>query len=404
MSTFDLVTDRPVSLPPGFKASADTAGLKPSGAPDLALVAAEAGVPCAGVFTQSALRAGPVRYCQERLQSGRARAVFTNSGVANACTGETGYRDAEDLAEATAMVLMCDPDEVLVCSTGIIGPRMDMGVLRNHVAPLVNSLRSDGFDAAATAIHTTDTRQKDVWLTLHLGAVEARLVGMCKGAAMIAPNMATMLAYLFTDAAVESAALQAALDRAVRDTFNAITVDGDTSTNDTVLVFANGAAGNEPITEDAPHFEPFVDALHAACESLARQIVQDAEGATKLIELHVGGAPTDEAARLIAASIANSPLVKTALHGADPNYGRLLMAIGKAGVPVDEAHIGIQCGEAPLMQCGKIVEFNEAVVRAYLEKSEVCFRIIVGNGPGVARMLTCDLSAEYVRLNSAYTT
>lgn len=404
MSAFEFQTDRPIPLPAGFKASAATAGLKASGAPDLALVTADEAVPCAGVFTRSMLKAGPVRYCQERLQSGRARGVLTNSGVANAATGATGLQDAADMAEAVAMVLMCDPDDILVGSTGVIGPRIDLAVLRGQVAPLVNALRPDGFDDAATAIHTTDTRQKDVWLTMRFGDTNAQLVGMCKGAAMIAPNMATMLAYLFTDAAVESAALQAALSRVVRTTFNLITIDGDTSTNDTVLVFANGAAGNEPITEDSPHFERFCDALHAACASLARQIVEDGEGATKVIEIDLIGAPTDVSARQIAMSIAESPLVKTAMHGADPNYGRLLMAIGKAGIPVEESAISIRCGEAPLMQDGRLVEFDEGAVRAYLESAEVSFRIVVGSGPGAARVLTTDLSAEYVRLNSEYTT
>ena len=404
MSNVRLIDARPVQLPPGFTANGIAAGLKPSGAPDLALVAAETSVPCAGVFTRSMIKAAPVRYCQERLQGGHARAVVTNPGVANAATGEAGMRDTRQMAEAVGMLLTCEPDDILVCSTGVIGRRLDMERIRIHIAPLVNGRSTHGFDAAATAIHTTDTKQKDVAVGMRIGGVDATLVGMCKGSGMIAPNMATLLVYLFTDAAVEPAALQAALAAATHDTFNAITVDSDTSTNDTVLLFANGAAGNTPLTEAAPDYATFAEAVHVACDSLARQTVLDGEGVTKLIEVHVTGAPTHADARHIGLTVANSPLVKTAVFGEDPNYGRLVMAIGKAGVPIAEAELGVRCGDIHLLRDGELVAFDEAAARTYLQNGEVAFHLRVGDGPGRARVLTGDLSYDYVRINAEYTT
>lgn len=404
MPDVQLLEERPLSFPPGFSANAVIAGLKPSGAKDLALVAASAPVPCAGVFTRSMIKAAPVRYCQEVLRRGHARAVITNAGVANAATGKAGMEDTRATAEAVGMVLMCDPADVLVCSTGVIGRRLDMKRIRDHVAPLVNGLNQHAFDAVAAAIQTTDTKQKDVALTVQLGDTQGTIVGMAKGSGMIAPNMATLLAYLFTDVAVEPAALQVALTAAVRDSFNAISVDGDTSTNDTVLIFASGEAGNTPLTQDAPEFATFAEAVQIACDSLARQVVQDGEGVTKLIELYVDGAPTYAAARHIGLTVANSPLVKTAVFGEDPNYGRLIMAIGKAGVAVAEEDLNIRCGDIPLLRDGEVVEFDREAARAYLRNGEVAFYLHVGTGPGSARVLTCDLTYDYVRINAEYTT
>lgn len=404
MKPYRIIKKRPVKLPQGFRASAGAAGLKPSGKPDVALVAADEPVPCAGVFTRSMIKAAPVLYCQRRLRSGHARAVFTNAGIANASTGKRGMQDTESIAESVGVVLQCEPHEILVCSTGVIGHRLDVRVLNKAIPPLVNSLSPDKFDGAATAIHTTDTKQKDVALSLTLGKTKASLVGMCKGAGMIAPNMATMLAYLFTDVAVEPKALKAALRSAVRTTFNNITIDGDTSTNDTVLLFANGRAGNEPITEESPDYAAFAESVHAACDSLARQVVLDGEGATKFVTLHVNGAPSDSAARQIGLTVANSPLVKTAIFGADPNYGRLIMAIGRAGVPIDEDALTIKCGRITMLKNGEVVDFNQEKAAEYLQGDEIEFSISIGPGTGAARILTCDLSYDYVKINAEYTT
>jgi len=401
---YEQITGIPPALPSGFRAAAICAGMKPSGTLDMALVAADHAVPCAGVFTRSMVKAAPVRYCQQHVRKGTARAVFTNSGVANAATGEQGLRDTEATAEAVAMVLMCDPDDVMVCSTGVIGRRVAMDKLLTNVPALANKLHVDGFEEAARAIMTTDTRPKSTAWRIAAGKTEATLVGMAKGSGMIAPNMATMLSYLFTDLAVEPAALQSALNAAVRDTFNCVTVDGDTSTNDTLLIFANGAAGNPPIAKGSAEYAAFESALHAACDDLARQVARDGEGATKLVEICVDGAPSFAAARHIALTVANSPLVKTAIYGSDPNYGRLIMAVGRAGIPIEESCLTLRCGEITMLQGGQLAQFDAAAAHQYLSGDEVRFTITVGTGPGSARALTCDLSTEYVRFNAEYTT
>ncbi len=398
-----------VTAPEGFLAAAVTAGLKASGRPDLSLLLAPVGAVCAGTFTTSLVRAACVDLCAERLAAGggQARAVLTNSGQANACTGERGLADSLRATAELAGRLGLAPEEVLICSTGVIGVPIPMEVLVAGLDPLVAALGPTGGGAAAEAILTTDLVAKEIALEAHLGGRRVRIGGMAKGSGMIHPQMATMLGYLTCDAGVPADVWQDMVKRAVDRSFNAITVDGDTSTNDTYLAFAAG----EPLGQE--HFEALEAGLTAVSQHLARAIARDGEGATCLIEVRVEGATDEAGARAIARTVAGSSLVKCAVHGRDPNWGRIVAAAGRAGVPFDPAAVALWLGEHQLMAAGQPLSFDRPAASAYLkaraagaylQDDTVAIRLRVGEGPGCGLAWGCDLSDQYVRINADYTT
>jgi glutamate N-acetyltransferase / amino-acid N-acetyltransferase len=398
-----------ITAPSGFLAAGITAGLKASGKPDLSLLLAPEGAVCAGTFTTSLVRAACVDLCAERLvaSGGQARAVLINSGQANACTGDRGLIDSLRATQAVADRLGLAPDEVLICSTGVIGVPIPMDILLAGLGPLAEALGSEGGAAAARAILTTDLVDKQIALEAELGGRTVRIGGMAKGSGMIHPNMATMLAALTCDAGVPAAVWHAMVKRAVDRSFNAITVDGDTSTNDTFLAFAAG----EPIS---PEFYDALEAgLTAVSQYLAKAIARDGEGATCLLEVRVEGAEDDAGARAIARTVCGSSLVKCAVHGCDPNWGRILAAAGRAGVPFDPEAVALWLGEHQLMAAGQPLAFDRAAASqylrqraagAYLQDDTVQIRLLMGDGAGCGLAWGCDLSDQYVRINADYTT
>ena len=398
-----------ITAPEGFQAAGITAGLKASGKPDLSLLLAPAGAVCAGTFTTSLVRAACVDLCAERLQAsgGRARAVLSNSGQANACTGDRGLIDSQRATQAMADRLGLAAEEVLICSTGVIGVPIPMGTLLAGLDPLAEALSSEGGAAAPTAILTTGLFDKQIALEANLGGQTVRIGGMAKGSGMIHPNMATMLGYLSCDAGVPAEVWQAMVQRAVDRSFNAITVDGDTSTNDTYLAFAAG----EPLNPE--HFDALEAGLTAVSQHLAKAIARDGEGATCLLEVQVEGANDDAAARAIARTICGSSLVKCAVHGRDPNWGRIVAAAGRAGVPMDPDAVALWLGDHQLMAAGQPLAFDRPAASAYmrdraagtyLQDDTVLIRIQVGAGSGSGCAWGCDLSDQYVRINADYTT
>ena len=398
-----------VTAPEGFLAAGITAGLKASGKPDLSLLLAPQGAVCAGTFTTSLVRAACVDLCAERLAAsgGHARAVLTNSGQANACTGDRGLIDSERATQALADRLGLAAEEVLICSTGVIGVPIPMDTLLAGLDPLVAALGPEGGGAAATAILTTDLIDKQIALEAQLGDRRVRIGGMAKGSGMIHPDMATMLGYLSCDAGVPAAVWQGMVKRAVDRSFNAITVDGDTSTNDTYLAFAAG----EPLPPE--HFDALEAGLTAVSQHLAKAIARDGEGATCLIEVQVEGAGDDAGARAIARTVCGSSLVKCAIHGRDPNWGRIVAAAGRAGVSFDPEAVALWLGGHQLMAAGQPLAFDrpaasrymqDRAAGAYLADDTVAIRLVVGGGPGHGRAWGCDLSDQYVRINADYTT
>jgi glutamate N-acetyltransferase/amino-acid N-acetyltransferase len=370
---------------------------------DLAVIVSELPAQAAGVFTQNQVCAAPVQLCRQRLPRADARAIVICSGNANACTGEQGYRDAERMAELVASELGCAAEQVLVASTGVIGRPLPMPVLEAGIPRAIAAVRDDltSFQQAAQAILTTDTCIKVATRELGLSVGLVRISGFAKGAAMIGPNMATMLAFILTDAAIAAPALDQILRRTVADTFNCISVEGHTSTNDTVLLLANGP-GTHLYGDDARQFEA---AVHDVCADLARQIAADAEGASHLITIDVEGTRSDSEARLIAKAVAESALVKTAIFGADPNWGRIVSAAGYAGVPLNVTELSLWLGDMLLYREGNPLPFDEAVASAYLRNNrEVSIRLRMHSGTGRCRFYSCDLTYEYVKLNADYTT
>jgi len=389
-----------VTAPAGFLAAGITAGLKASGRPDLALVLAPEGAVCAGTFTTSLVRAASVDLCAERLQAsgGRARAVVINSGQANACTGDRGLIDSLRITAAVADRLGLAADEVLISSTGVIGVPIAMDTLLAGLEPLLAALGPDGGDAAAQAILTTDLVDKQIAIEAELGGRTVRIGGMAKGSGMIHPAMATMLGYLTCDAGVPATVWEAMVRRAVDRSFNAITVDGDTSTNDTFLAFAAG----EPLA--AEHNDALEAGLTLVAQHLARAIARDGEGATCLIEVQVEGVADGAGARTIARTVCGSSLVKCAVHGRDPNWGRIVAAAGRAGVAFDPEVVALWLGEHQLMAAGQPLAFDRAAASQYLRHDPVVIRLQLGSGPGAGVAWGCDLSDQYVRINADYTT
>jgi len=388
----------------GFSVGVGEAGIRTSGGPDLVLIASDRPASAAATFTTNRMRAAPVLLAEEALAAAgaRGRAIVVNAGCANAGTGSAGLEDARTVVAAAAAHLGCEPWEVLPASTGLIGSRLPMPAIVAAI-PTVRLRRSRAASGrAARAIMTTDTRPKQHSVSARLP--DGRLLtvgGIAKGAGMIHPQMATMLAFLTTDVPIEPQALRALLRPAVERTFNQVSVDGDTSTNDAVMVLANGAIGGR--TLDADDERVFADALETVCRALAIAIAADGEGARHLIEVTVNGAADDAIARAVARTVASSSLVKTAVHGADPNWGRIAAAAGRSGVPLDPDRMRICIGEVPVFDGGPLA-FDERRARRILRGTTVPLLIDLSDGSGSGTAWGCDLSAEYVAINSEYTT
>ena len=397
--------DEPVFLPLGFQWAATKAGIKASGRTDVALAEALLGASAAAMFTRNRVAAAPVEVGRAHLRKskGRVRAVLVNSGNANCATGAPGIAVAEQSCAALGAALEAAPQFIIPSSTGIIGVPLPVEKLVAAV-PAVVAARAgdtDALKAFATAIMTTDTRMKLATAQFAVGKKTVRIAGVCKGSGMIHPNMATMLVYLFTDLDAEPKDLQGLLKAAVDTTFHAISVDGDTSTNDTVLLMASGASKVKLASGAAKRF---AEALRGVCGSLAEQIVRDGEGANHLVRLRISGAKSVNEARTIACSIANSPLVKTAWAGCDPNWGRILSSVGKSGVAVDPAKINIYFGAQQLCKGGVAHPFDEKQAHEYLKQPEYEIRVELGRGKSSLEFLTCDLTVEYVHINADYST
>jgi glutamate N-acetyltransferase / amino-acid N-acetyltransferase len=396
------------NIPRGFSFSSAACGLKKSGL-DLGLLVSETPAAAAAMFTTNRVQAAPVRLSQIHLRRSRRnmRAVVVNSGNANCCTGSDGYSASKMTSRRVSQELAAiDPSQVLVCSTGVIGLPLRVEKILKAVPDLVRarSSKAEAFTQFTRAIMTTDTRPKWAAANCRIGGKTVRILGCCKGAGMIQPNMATMLAFLATDAAISPACLSRALRSAVAGTFNAITVDGDTSTNDTVAILANGESGARRIATENAAFKAFRAALEKVCRALALKIVEDGEGAQRVIEIEVRGAPSDRAGAQIARTIANSPLVKTALAGADPNWGRILAAAGRAGVPFDFKLVDIKLAGILVCRRGGEHPFSERAAHKKMLAKYVPIVVEMHSGKGTARMWTCDFTGEYVNINASYRT
>ncbi|MGD0205435.1 MAG: bifunctional glutamate N-acetyltransferase/amino-acid acetyltransferase ArgJ [Dehalococcoidia bacterium] len=387
----------------GFLAGAVRAGIKENiDRLDLGILYSEQPCSAAGVFTSNRVKAAPILLCQKHLADGRAQAIVANSGCANACTGEEGLREAYDMAQLTAVKLGIQPENVLVASTGVIGSFLPMDRVRSAIGEVV--LSSKGGDDLARAIMTTDTAPKQIAIRFDCQGRRYTLGGVAKGAGMIHPHLATMLCFLTTDAPARQEFLDAVLRRAVDVSFNMITIDGDSSTNDMVVVLANGLAAGEPLDAEHPAAEAFCDALTQVCTHLAKAICRDGEGATKLIEVRVEGAASDADARRAARGVAGSLLVKTAVYGEDLNWGRILAALGGSGADMAEDKTTLYLSGVCLYRRGRPLDYDERAARAALAGAEVELRLNLGLGEGTATAWGCDITEEYVRLNSAYTT
>jgi glutamate N-acetyltransferase/amino-acid N-acetyltransferase len=392
-------------IPRGFRAAGIKAGLKASGALDLALLAADGPCAAAGSFTSNRICAAPVKWCRERLPAEDIRAVVINSGNANAATGAPGMANAQRTATTTARLLGCRPEQVLLASTGVIGVQLPIEVLERGLEQAVARLSAGvtGFQDAATAIMTTDTQPKMVWESKILSEREVRVLGLAKGAAMIGPRMATMLSFLVTDGPLWANDLQEILRDAVEHSFNCLSVEGHASTNDTVLLLSSTAA-TDPILRGEDVWE-LAGMVRSACERLAQAIADDGEGATHFVTIDVEGCQTFEDARAIARAVADSPLVKTAIHGNDPNWGRIVSAAGYAGVVFEEDALSLWINDVPVYQDGAPVPFDDVALAANLKAQRaVHLRLALSDGSQRVRFWTCDLTAEYVRLNADYTT
>ncbi|MGE0129906.1 MAG: bifunctional glutamate N-acetyltransferase/amino-acid acetyltransferase ArgJ [Blastocatellales bacterium] len=391
-----------VTAPKGFLAGTARCGLKKTGE-DLAIIFSERPAAAAAVFTRNLVQAAPVLVSRENLRYRTHRAIVINSGGANACTGEDGLNDARETAQLVAEYFNCDDREVLVASTGVIGRRLNMEKIKGGVREATGQLSREAGPRVAEAIMTTDTKPKRANNSVKLGGALVKIAGVAKGAGMIHPNMATLLSFVTTDAAISKTALQAALKRAVNQSFNRVSIDGDTSTNDMLAVMANGAAENEPIAKPAgADFEQFTKALTEVCRDLAIQVARDGEGARKLITIRVRNAPNERDAEKIAATIATSPLVKTAIAGADANWGRILAAAGRSSVKFDISKVEIKLDDLVVARRGMGLQFNEARALEILKRDEVTITFDMRQGEAEVIEWTCDMTEGYIRINADY--
>lgn len=394
-----------VTAPKGFLAAGVKAGIKKSGKQDVAIIYSEVPAAAAGVFTTNTMAAAPVVISRKVAASGVASAVAVNAGCANACTGEQGALDAQQMAKEAAAALSVPTEQVFVASTGIIGQMLPMDKLTVGIKDAASKLTKEGEADACMAILTTDTMEKKTGYTFTLAGQTVTIAGMAKGSGMIHPNMATMLGFITTDAAIDSALLQQALKAATEVSFNMVSVDGDTSTNDSVFVMANGMAGNAKITDaTSADFAVFQEALTTVCTDLAKKIAKDGEGASKFLEVNVEGAASFVSAKKIAMAIAKSPLVKTAFFGEDPNWGRIICAIGYSGENIQPADTNIWIGDVQVVDGGMGADFKEAALKTIMAKDDIVITAKVGNGTEKATVWTCDFSYEYVKINGEYHT
>jgi glutamate N-acetyltransferase/amino-acid N-acetyltransferase len=395
--------DGGVTAPKGFKAAGVRCGIKQQGA-DLAIVSSDVQATCAALFTQNLVKAAPVLVSMANAKSGRARAIVANSGDANACTGERGLDDAREMSALASNALGVSPDDVLVCSTGVIGHFLPMDKIGKGIAEAVYALSDDGGPEAARAIMTTDTRPKLVAREIQIGGVPVRIGGISKGSGMICPNVATMFCFITTDADIDAGYLKHSLVKSAEISFNSLTVDGDMSTNDSVIALANGVAGNPRIDSEGPDLDAFQSVMDDVMVYLAREMARDGEGATKLVEVVVKGAVSYSDAKAAAMTIANSPLTKTAIFGQDPNWGRVLAAAGRSGAEMDPNTVDLFFGDVKIMQDGAPVDIAADEARRPMLEPELVITLDLKLGEGSARVFTCDLSYDYIKINAEYHT
>ena len=388
----------------GVRLGATQAGIRYQGRTDLVMIELAAGTRVAGVFTRNKCPGAPVDWCRAQLEHGRARAVVINAGNANVFTGRAGAEAVRETAEAAADIIGCKAGEVFVASTGVIGEQLPHERITAALPGLYAQLGAEGWEAAARGMMTTDTFPKGATRVVDLASGSVRISGIAKGSGMIAPDMATMLCFVFTDAKLPAKVLQEALSHCVKRSFNATTVDSDTSTSDTVLLFATGTAEHGRVdTDDKKELRRFRDALEAVLHDLALQVVRDGEGAQKLIRIDVTGAVSKKSAHVVAMAIANSPLVKTAIAGEDANWGRIVMAVGKAGEPADRDLLSVGVGGTWMARNGTVVAgYDEGPVVAHMKGGEISIAVDLGLGKGVATAWTCDLTHGYIDINGSY--
>jgi glutamate N-acetyltransferase/amino-acid N-acetyltransferase len=391
-----------VTAPEGFFATGMACGIKKDGKKDLAIVCSEDSAAAAGVFTMNRVKGHSLQLTMEHIKNGYASAIVINSGNANACVGEQGYKDALEIAEITAGLLECTPQEILVGSTGVIGKPLDMNVIRPALEALVSGMDPNGGHDAMEAIMTTDTMFKEIAIEFELQDTRVVIGGMAKGSGMIHPNMATLIGIITTDANISRRLLDKALKEVVEKTFNRVSIDGDTSVCDMVVIMANGMADNAGIIHENEDYEQFIKALEYVCTHLSKLIARDGEGATKLIEVAVEGAGSPGDAYKAASTVAKSPLVKTAIFGEDANWGRIMTAVGYSGADFDPLFTDIYIGDLLVCKSGCAVDFDEAKAKDILKKSEVRLLIKLNKGVYSDHVWTCDFSYDYVKINASY--
>ena len=403
-TTISFIDGGSVTSPQGFSAGATYAGLKTFAEDklDLGIIASDSPCTAAGVFTTSTIKSPTVSVNQAHLKAASPKGIIVNAGIANACVGEQGYIDAEEMASITANILNAAPSENLVCSTGVIGVELPMSLIRDGVANI--NLSKDGANQVARAMMTTDTRPKEVAVSCEIAGKTISIGGVAKGSGMIHPNMATMLSFITTDANVEQHFLEHCLTEVADSSYNMLTVDGDTSTNDTVLVLANGSANNEQITEGTKEAEVFQSALLEVAIFLTKELARDGEGASRLLSIEITGAKDVKSARQAARTIASSSLVKSAVYGSDPNWGRVLAALGRSEIEADETKIDLFVNGVCIMESGTPIPFHKEAVVVLMKGPEVTFKLQLNLGDASATAWGCDLTQEYVIINSAYTT
>jgi len=392
-----------ITAPKGFKAQGISAGLKKSRKKDMAVIISDTPAAAGAVFTLNKMAAAPVEVCRKNLLSKTARAIIINSGSANACTGSQGLEDAFKTTEIAAKEIGCDKKQIFVSSTGVIGTYLDMEKMEAGIKEVISAASADGGLNAARAIMTTDTVEKQSAVSITLDGNETIIAGIAKGSGMIAPNMATMLCYVTTDANITKNMLQKAVKHSADRSFNLAIVDGDTSTNDTLIVLANGAAGNKAIkSEKEKNYKIFLEALDTVCIQLAKMMVKDGEGATKFIEIFVQGAQTFEEAKTAAQAVAKSPLVKTAFFGQDANWGRIVCALGYSGVNLKPERLNVWIENVHIFKNGTGLKADETVLAEKMKQPEITLTIDLGRGEATAKVWTCDFSYNYVKINGDY--
>ena len=393
-----------VAYPQGFKAAGVRAGIKKSGNLDVAVIYTEKKAAVAGVFTKNQVAAAPIRVSKIVVDTGTAHAIVANAGCANACTGEQGLRNAEKMAEIAAAELNCKSDDVVVASTGIIGVNLPMDKMEAGIKNAVKNLSREGSVNAGNAIVTTDTYSKSCATEVEIGGKLVRFGAIAKGSGMIQPDMATMLCFITTDADIDQKLLQAALSEITEVTFNMISIDGDMSTNDMVTVLANGAAGNAKITAKNADYEKFYSTLESICRELSKKIAADGEGATKFLTINVSGAENFDNAKKVGMSVAKSPLVKTAFFGEDPNWGRVICAVGYSGVKINPSATVVKFGGIDVYAHGVGVKYDEGALKKIMAARDIIIDIELGLGDTSATVWSCDFSYEYVKINGEYHT